>query len=231
MNSCILMAEIVENPQLRYTSDNLEISEMLVRFPGMRPDDPPATLKVVGWGNIAKEIQQNYHEGDRILIEGRLGMHTIERREGFKEKRAELTVQRIHALGTGFDISSSPKMETTQRQSEVPVAAATNYREVSPVVTPEKTVPSYQPQVSIPTEAKKEFPALLEDDFDEPKQSPKNSDRNPYTAPAPAQDEDVDDIPFVRSVDSRTASFGLLDFYEIESQCPQVGISRNFKFI
>jgi single-strand DNA-binding protein len=192
MNSCILMAEIVENPQLRYTSDNLEISEMLVRFPGMRPDDPPATLKVVGWGNMAKEIQQNYHEGDRILIEGRLGMHTIERREGFKEKRAELTVQRIHALGAGFNTSSSPRMETTQRQSEVSVAGATNHREVSPVVTPEKTVPTYEP---LPTsQAKNEFPALSEDDFDEPKQSAKNSPRNPY--PTPAQDEDIDDIPF-----------------------------------
>ena len=168
---------------------------MLVRFPGMRPDDPPATLKVVGWGNMAKEIQQNYHEGDRILIEGRLGMHTIERREGFKEKRAELTVQRIHALGAGFDISSSPRMETTQRQPEVPVAAPTNHQEVLPVVTPEKTVPTYQSQVSTPIEAKKEFPPLLEDDFDEePKPQPKNSDRNPY--PAPAQDEDIDDIPF-----------------------------------
>ncbi|MGI8500296.1 MAG: single-stranded DNA-binding protein [Hassallia sp.] len=218
MNSCILMAEIVENPQLRYTSDNLEITEMLVRFPGMRPDDPPATLKVVGWGNMAKEIQQNYHEGDRVLIEGRLGMNTIERREGFKEKRAELTVQRIHALGAGFDISSSPRMETTQRQSEVPVAAATNHREAStpmssPVATTQKTVTTYEP---LPTsQAKNDFGTLSEDDFDEPKQSAKNSDRNPYPAPtqdepkpsaknsdrnpypAPAQDEpDIDDIPF-----------------------------------
>ncbi len=214
MNSCILMAEIVENPQLRYTSDNLEITEMLVRFPGMRPDDPPATLKVVGWGNMAKEIQQNYHEGDRILIEGRLGMHTIERREGFKEKRAELTVQRIHALGAGFDISSSPRMETTPRQSEVPVAAATNYREVPPVATPQKTVPTYEPQVAT-SKAENDFGALSEDDFDiEPKQSAKNYDRNPYPAPAqdepkqsakksernpypaPPQNEDIDDIPF-----------------------------------
>ncbi|MBW4566684.1 MAG: single-stranded DNA-binding protein [Tolypothrix carrinoi HA7290-LM1] len=219
MNSCILMAEIVEDPQLRYTSDNLEISEMLVRFPGMRPDDPPATLKVVGWGNMAKEIQQNYHEGDRVLIEGRLGMHTIERREGFKEKRAELTVQRIHALGAGFDISSSPRMETTQRQSQVPVAA-TNHREVStpmssPVATPQKTVTTYEPQVPASTQAKNDFDTLAEDDFDiEPKQSAKNYDRNPYPAPAqdepkqsaknsarnpypaPAQDEDIDDIPF-----------------------------------
>ena len=218
MNSCILMAEIVENPQLRYTSDNLEISEMLVRFPGMRPDDPPATLKVVGWGNMAKEIQQNYHEGDRVLIEGRLGMNTIERREGFKEKRAELTVQRIHALGAGFDISSSPTMETTQRQSEVPVAAATNYREAStpmssPVATPQKTVTTYESQVPTSTQAKNDF-GTSEDDFDEPKQSAKNYDRNPYPAPAqdepkqsaknsarnpypaPPQDEDIDDIPF-----------------------------------
>lgn len=217
MNSCILMAEIVEDPQLRYTSDNLEISEMLVRFPGMRPDDPPATLKVVGWGNMAKEIQQNYHEGDRVLIEGRLGMHTIERREGFKEKRAELTVQRIHALGADFDISSSPRMETTQRQSEVPVAVATNHREAStpmssPVATPQKAVTTYEP---LPTsQAKNDFGTFAEDDFDEPKQSAKNSDRNPYPAPAqdepkpqpknsprnphpaPAQDEDIDDIPF-----------------------------------
>ncbi|MEH2368464.1 hypothetical protein, partial [Nostoc sp.] len=36
-----------------------------------------------------------------------------------------------------------------------------------------------------------------------------------------------DYIPFVRSVDSKTVKAGLLDFYEIESQCPQVGISHN----
>jgi single-strand DNA-binding protein len=196
MNSCILMAEIVENPQLRYTSDNLEITEMLVRFPGMRPDDPPATLKVVGWGNMAKEIQQNYHEGDRVLLEGRLGMNTIERREGFKEKRAELTVQRIHALGADLHPSSSPTMETSSRQSEVPVAAATNYRDStpasSPVATPQKTVTTYESQVPT-SKAQDDFGALSDDDLDEPKA--KNYDRNPY--PAPAQDDsNVDDIPF-----------------------------------
>ena len=218
MNSCILMAEIVENPQLRYTSDNLEITEMLVRFAGMRPDDPPATLKVVGWGNMAKEIQQNYHEGDRVLLEGRLGMNTIERREGFKEKRAELTVQRIHALGTDSHTSSSPTMETSQRQSQVPVAA-TNYREASTpvsstVATPQKTVTTYESDFST-SKAQNDFGSFSDDDLNEPKQSAKNSDRNPYPAPAqdepkqsaknydrnpypaPTQDEpDMDDIPF-----------------------------------
>lgn len=106
MNSCILMAEIIQDPQLRYTSDNqTPLAEMLVQFPGLRAEDPPATLKVVGWGNLAQEIQERYHQGDRVVIEGRLNMNTIERAEGFKEKRAELTVQRIHSMSG--DISSS----------------------------------------------------------------------------------------------------------------------------
>ncbi|HEY9737234.1 MAG TPA: single-stranded DNA-binding protein, partial [Trichocoleus sp.] len=99
MNSCILMADIIQAPQLRYTSDNqTPVAEFVVQFPGARPEDAPSQLKVVGWGNLAQEIQESYHEGDRVLLEGRLGMNTVERPEGFKEKRAEMTVQRIHRL-------------------------------------------------------------------------------------------------------------------------------------
>lgn len=107
MNSCILMAEIVQEPELRFTSDNqTPIAELLVQFPGARPEDPPSTLKVIGWGNLAQEIQANYHVGDRVVIEGRLNMNTIDRPEGFKEKRAELTVQRLHRLD-GVSLSST----------------------------------------------------------------------------------------------------------------------------
>jgi single-strand DNA-binding protein len=99
MNSCILMAEIMTEPELRYTSENqTPIAEMQVQIAGLRPEDPPSMLKVIGWGNLAQEIQANYHSGDRVVIEGRLGMNTIERPEGFKEKRAELTAQRVHRL-------------------------------------------------------------------------------------------------------------------------------------
>lgn len=201
MNSCILMAEIVEDPQLRYTSDNLEITEMLVRFPGTRPDDPPATLKVVGWGNMAKEIQQNFHEGDRVLIEGRLGMNTIERREGFKEKRAELTVQRIHALTGDFHSSPPPSTESTsRRQSEAPqeTSAPSNrdytpayqedsqQREISPVSSP-KPVPT-------PAPATNNYNSLPDDDIPAPKPQ-KNYQSNPYPAAKP-DELDEDDIPF-----------------------------------
>ncbi|MBD2460081.1 single-stranded DNA-binding protein [Oscillatoria sp. FACHB-1407] len=108
MNSFILMAEIIQEPQLRYTSDNqTPIAEMMVQFDGLREDSPPETLRVVGWGNLAQEIQEKYHEGDRIVIEGRLNINTVDRPEGFKEKRAELTAQRIHKIGAGAAVSTT----------------------------------------------------------------------------------------------------------------------------
>ena len=116
MNSCILIAKIIRSPELRYTQDTqTPIAQMLVEFDGLQSEDPPATLKVVGWGNMASEIQEKYAEGDRVVIEGRLAMNTIERPEGFKEKRAELFASRIHSLGvsTGDAASSSKPVSTS----------------------------------------------------------------------------------------------------------------------
>ncbi|MBV9388322.1 MAG: single-stranded DNA-binding protein [Chroococcidiopsidaceae cyanobacterium CP_BM_ER_R8_30] len=172
MNSCILMAEIVQDPQLRYTSDtNLAIADMLVQFPGLRAEDPPATLKVVGWGNLATEIQQNYHQGDRIIIEGRLNMNTIER-EGFKEKRAELTAQRIHPVGEGVSLEGA-----RPRAANNAATFSTSSPQTSEIV--ESGVSSSGSSIQEPTE----------------------SAPQPKTPKVPAyqssmSEPDVDDIPF-----------------------------------
>ncbi|MEO0539505.1 MAG: single-stranded DNA-binding protein [Cyanobacteria bacterium P01_A01_bin.105] len=100
MNHCIFLAEVVQAAQLRYTSDNqTPVADFVIKIPGVRPDDPPSQLKAVGWGNLAQEIQEKqYVAGDRVLVEGRLTMRTVERPEGFKEKQAEVTVQKMHRL-------------------------------------------------------------------------------------------------------------------------------------
>jgi single-strand DNA-binding protein len=155
MNSCILMAEIVQEPQLRYTPDNqTPIAEMMVEFPGLRDDDPPARLKVVGWGNLAQEIQEKYHAGDRVIVEGRLHMNTIDRPEGFKEKRAELTAQKIHLLGEGATLSTSAApanattaSTTTKAAKSAPASKPTSSKSASSAETktPAYAAPSTSP--------------------------------------------------------------------------------------
>lgn len=121
------MAQIVQEPQLRFTADQMAISEMLVEF-SERGQDTPSRLKVVGWGNLAQEIQKSYHQGDRVIIEGRLTMNSVQL-DGYKEKRAELTVQKIHPLGAGIDMGSavSSTEDAPNYEMRSPVAAGSSY--------------------------------------------------------------------------------------------------------
>ncbi len=126
------MAEIIQQPQLRYTPDNqLQIAEMLVQFPGPKPEDPPEHLKVIGWGNLAQEIHEKYREGDRVIIEGRLGMNTIDR-DGVKEKRAELTAQRIYSVGADA-MSAAPATRSVPEPAQM--------RDSAPANVPSNVVP------------------------------------------------------------------------------------------
>ncbi|MCG6138397.1 MAG: single-stranded DNA-binding protein [Nostoc sp. LLA-1] len=176
MNSCVLMAEIIQEPQLRYTADNLAVTEMLVQFSNsQRAEDQLVTLKVVGWGNLATEIQQNYHQGDRVILAGRLGMHTVERQEGFKEKRAELTVQQIQSLSSSFSPSTSEVTASAMSpQVEVP-----SYDAPSAIPTPAKTTVGVVPQV-INTEPIPQTPTFQPSNY----------------PPVKEQEPDPDDIPF-----------------------------------
>lgn len=176
MNSCVLMAEVIQDPELRFTPDNqTPIAEMWVQFAGLREEEPPAKLKVVGWGNLAQEIQERYHQGDRVIIEGRLHMNTIDRPEGFKEKRAELTAQKIHLLdGTGLTTSTA-RPEAARTDAVQPGAARTDaVPTANETPKPQSTAPR-----STPKPAAAKAPA--------------------YSAPAsaPAGDAiDYDEIPF-----------------------------------
>jgi len=133
MNSCILMAQVVEAPKLRYTQDNqTPVADMFVEFAGTREGDSPFRLRVVGWNTLATEIQEQCQVGDRIIIQGRLQMNTIDRPEGFKEKRAELVAARIYRPD-GTAEAAPPPAATPPAPSNVgprPAPAASSSSEV-----------------------------------------------------------------------------------------------------
>jgi len=108
VNHCLIEAEVLEAPQVRYTQDNqTPVAEMVARFDGLRPEDPPGQVKVVGWGNLALDLQNRVQVGQRWVLEGRLRMNTVTRQDGVKEKRAELTLARLHPLGAAAGSAAS----------------------------------------------------------------------------------------------------------------------------
>ncbi len=173
MNNCILMAEIIQDPQLRYTAESqIPIAEMIVQFSNLRESDPPSTLKVIGWGNLAQEMSQKYHQGDRVILEGSLGMTMIERSEGFKEKRAELTVRRVFSASGTEEIADNPtstnttSTTTTAPNNVVPLESRNRYS------TPVPTENPAPPQPTTPISEPDLTPSETSTDLDNPDYDP-----------------------------------------------------------
>ncbi|MCP2731340.1 single-stranded DNA-binding protein [Limnofasciculus baicalensis] len=180
MNSCVLMAQIIQAPELRYTSDTqTPIAQMLVEFPALKADEPPATLKVVGWGNFAQEIKDMYSVGDLVAIEGRLSMNTIERPEGFKEKRAELVASRMYKLGVDTEIVPEIPATSGSVNSSTP---ATTTRSSNVVV------PMRSRKESEPSPKGRDYPHSVAD--------PRFDTVQPSTFGGSDNQQDLDDIPF-----------------------------------
>jgi len=143
---------VLEAPQLRYTQDNqTPVAEMAVQLDGLRPDDPPGQLKVVGWGNLAQDLQSRVQVGQRLVLEGRLRMNTVTRQDGVKEKRAELTLARLHPLGAAAPAGMAAPVAAPAPTSagRAPARAASPARQPAPAPVPAET-PSWNASPLVP---------------------------------------------------------------------------------
>ena len=144
MNQCVLEVEVIDAPTVRYTQDNqTPIAEMSVRFDALRDGDPPSELKVVGWGNLAQELQNRVQVGQRLLIEGRLRMNTVPRGDGMKEKRAEFTLARLHPIGASTTSSSTAN---SAPQGSQPPSGSARPERPTPIATPAATPKPSEPE-------------------------------------------------------------------------------------
>ena len=106
-------------PTVRFTQDNkTPLAELEAEFESLRVDDPPSTIKVIGWGKLAEELQNSVQVNSKLVIEGRLRMNTVPRQDGTKEKRAEFTLSRIHPFSTKTELSSIPSRTQSNQEGD-----------------------------------------------------------------------------------------------------------------
>ena len=140
MNHCLIQAVINSAPQMRYTKENqTPIAEMIVNFKGLRSEDPVRKLKILGWGNIAQEMIDELKEGQNIVIEGRLRMNSVTRKDGTKEKQPELTASKIHQI-TPVNFIKSDQKEKNELLDKKEVTKNSNW-DSSPLVPEVDEIP------------------------------------------------------------------------------------------
>ena len=177
MNSCILMATVIGVPEMRYTQENQTPNcQFLVEFQGGKDGDPPSKLKCIAWSNLATEAQESCSVGDRLILEGRLTMKTVDRPEGFKEKVAEFNLSRIHPLG-----ASSPVAKKQAPASPPETVADQEWDEVAALDDQEWPIPK-KAEVASSRPVKKAQPKSVpvEDDFEDEGDEGINLDEIPF---------------------------------------------------
>ena len=110
---------VKKSPTVRFTQDNkTPIAEIQAEFESLRADTPPSTIKVVGWGKLAEELQNTVKVNSKLVIEGRLRMNTVPRQDGTKEKQAEFTLSRIHPCSINTNNSTIPSSPQSNQQTD-----------------------------------------------------------------------------------------------------------------
>jgi single-stranded DNA-binding protein len=146
MNSCILMAQIISNPELRSTQDQTSVSTMMVEFESSKEGEDPGKVQVEGWGKLAEEIQNIYSAGDQIIIEGRLSMNLFEMPEGYKEKRAKLVASRIYPVTANTSTSNyTVKPDQTQQPDNLVDFAPAPKPQTAPAYVSPEPAPTPEP--------------------------------------------------------------------------------------
>ena len=103
---------------------------------------------MVGFGNLAQDLQSRVQVGQRLVLEGRLRMNTTARADGIKEKKAEFTLSRMHPVSGGGaaapapTASSAPAPQAAPARASAPAAAEAPSWNTGPLVDlPDDEIP------------------------------------------------------------------------------------------
>ena len=119
MNSFVFSGILLQKPELRYTASNqTPICSSLLEFTEQTKDATKSKIKVVAWGKMADTFH-NLQEGAHVILDGSLAMNSSENPEGFKQKIAELNINRVELLSSTPKIAKASQATVDATVSEV----------------------------------------------------------------------------------------------------------------
>lgn len=91
MNKLIIVGNLTADPELRYTQSGKSVCNFTVAVNERRGEQQEAKFfRVAAWNNLAENIKQYLHKGNKVLVVGRVGCEAYKASDG--SPRASLTV-------------------------------------------------------------------------------------------------------------------------------------------
>lgn len=100
-NSITVIGNLVEDPELRYTQSGVPMANIRVASSRRYQDrnqewqEDTAFFRGTVWREMAEQVSESLHKGDRVIISGRIEQRDWEDNSGQKRTSLELSIQEI----------------------------------------------------------------------------------------------------------------------------------------
>ena len=113
----VLSGTVYRNPEKRFTGNNIPVTSFTLNI----DEKEQSLIRVIARGNNAETLEQAVSKGDKIVIEGRLQVSTIQGDDGSEKKVMEIDMSSFEVLSSSQSpsTSSSKSTEDVVKFSEV----------------------------------------------------------------------------------------------------------------
>ncbi len=101
-NNITVVGNLVEDPELRYTQSGIAMANVRIaanrRYRARNSDDwqeETTWFRGTVWREMAEQIAESLHKGDRVIVTGRLQTNEWEDNQGQKRSSLDLVVDEI----------------------------------------------------------------------------------------------------------------------------------------
>ena len=106
----VLSGTVYRNPEKRFTGNNIPVTTFTLNI----DEKEQSLIRIVARGNNAETVEQSVSKGDKVVVEGRLQISSIQSEDGSDKKIMELDLSSFEVLSGSQSVSSSSSSKSDE---------------------------------------------------------------------------------------------------------------------
>ena len=111
----VLSGIVYRTPEKRFTGNNVPVTTFTINI----DEKEKSLIRVVARGNNAEAVEQSVSKGDKIVIDGRLQVTSIQGEDGTEKKIMEIDLSSFEVISSNGAAPSENKSDEVVKFSEV----------------------------------------------------------------------------------------------------------------
>lgn len=129
-----ISGNVYRTPEKRFTGNNIPVTSLSLNV----NEKEPFFIRVIARGNSAETLEQSVKKDDRIVVEGRLQMVSVQTEDGKERKVAEVDLSSFEIISSSGE--NSPSSASVKTSKEKPVVEFSEM-EMSDTLIGEEEIP------------------------------------------------------------------------------------------